>query len=613
MRMMHRVFFCSMLLAGHVWAQSPVALPEVTVYSSRVANQDPAAGFAMPVSALRYEPGVDLQTRNLAEAQADVTLRGGTFEATGYRLGAVSLPDPQTGHYTAEIPVAPTLLSGPEIATGALLARDGFNATTGVVSQTWRPITNRGFAAAGAGEFRLARGEFYQGVRSAGVPVLGSLGADVAWARATSEGAVPWGEQAFERVNGRLQLAGPGRQTDLFAGYQAKAFGWPNLYTPFNSNESENLQTVLFALNHRADYGPGEFWTAGMFHRRNKDDYAFNRFAPLGPIHPYQHTTWISGAAANGRVAMGTQTAIALRAEFTADELRSTSLTFGRYRTRTLAKLAVLPEWSLAGTQGARWLVRAGFTWDDSNRDRGRLSPVLTWSREFPGGNGLTALSLDVSRATQLPTYTALNSSPTAGLFRGNPNLGRTVSDNAELSARGRWLGWDGRAAAFVRRDVSLVDWTFRRGVTARIASPVDVEVSGLELVLRRTWRELESVVGFTWLDKAADYRGAIVDGSFYTLNYARQRLTAALVWRPSTVVDVRVDNSLRRQNGNPLRTTGGAQAWATACGVNWRPAGWRGVQLSAQVDNMWNDHFQETPAVPATPRQVSVSVMRRW
>ena len=308
--MKHRVFFFSLLLAGHVRAQSPVALPEVTVYSSRVANQDPAAGFAMPVSALRYEPGVDLQTRNLAEAQADVTLRGGTFEATGYRLGAVSLPDPQTGHYTAEIPVAPALLSGPEITTGALLARDGFNATTGVVSQTWRPITSRGFAAAGAGQFHLARGEIYQGVRSADASALGSLGADVAWARATADGAVPWGEQAFERVNGRLQLLGPGRQTDLFAGYQAKTFGWPNLYTPFNSNESENLQTVLFALNHRADYGPGEFWTAGVFHRRNKDDYAFNRFAPLGPVHPYQHTTWISGAAANGRVAIGSRAEI---------------------------------------------------------------------------------------------------------------------------------------------------------------------------------------------------------------------------------------------------------------------------------------------------------------
>jgi hypothetical protein len=212
-----------------------------------------------------------------------------------------------------------------------------------------------------------------------------------------------------------------------------------------------------------------------------------------------------------------------------------------------------------------------------------------------------------------LPSYTALNASAAAGLFRGNPTLGRTVSDQVEIAARGLWLGWTGRAALFFRRDASLVDWTFRRGVTARIASAVDMDVAGFETVLRRQWRRVEAVVGFTWLDKAADYRGAVVDGSFYALNYARQRLTTALVWHPAAAVDVRVDQSFRRQNGSSLRTAGGTQALATAFGVAWRPAGWRGVQVSAQVDNLWNDRFQETPAVPATPRQASLSVAYHW
>src|SRR5690349_12581696 len=92
-----------------------VSLPEVTIYSPRVANQSPAATFAMPVSALRYEPRVDIQGRNLAEAQADVTIRGGIFENTGFRLGGATLVDPQTGHYFVEIPVAPAMLGAPEI------------------------------------------------------------------------------------------------------------------------------------------------------------------------------------------------------------------------------------------------------------------------------------------------------------------------------------------------------------------------------------------------------------------------------------------------------------------------------------------------------------------
>src|SRR5262245_16355441 len=103
-------------------AAAPVQLPEVTVYSPRVANQSPAGTFAMPVPALRYEPRVDIQGRNLAEGQADVTLRGGIFENTGFQVGAATLLDPQTGHYFAEIPIAPAMLGAPQVVTGAELA-----------------------------------------------------------------------------------------------------------------------------------------------------------------------------------------------------------------------------------------------------------------------------------------------------------------------------------------------------------------------------------------------------------------------------------------------------------------------------------------------------------
>src|ERR1700710_91227 len=92
-------------------------LPKLEIYSEQVANQTPVASFAMPVSGLRFEPRVDVEERNLAEGQADVSIRGGLFENTGFKLGAMSLYDPQTGHYFAEIPVAPAMLKSPVILT----------------------------------------------------------------------------------------------------------------------------------------------------------------------------------------------------------------------------------------------------------------------------------------------------------------------------------------------------------------------------------------------------------------------------------------------------------------------------------------------------------------
>lgn len=595
-------------------AQDPgvVGLAEVTVYSTRVANQSPVGTFAMPVSALRYEPRVDLAGRNLAEAQADVTIRGGIFENTGFRIGAASMVDPQTGHYLAEIPVAPAMLGATEILTGVDHALSATNSTVGAVAHTWRPIKTAGSLALAAGEFGLNRQEFYQGLLSDATVAGQRLAADVAWARSESNGAVKFGEQDFERINARLQLSGTGAQTDVFFGYQTKFFGWPNLYTPFNSNESENLQTLLFAVNHRSEWGAGDFFEASAWHRRNKDDYAFNRFAPLGPVHPFQHTTWVDGAAAGGRKTFGEIT-WTFRGEVMADDLQSSSLTFGRYRSRTLSKITLVPEkkWKMSG--GDRIVFKAGASYDDSSRQGGAVSPVVEIAHEGSGAAAWRKLYLSYAQTTQLPTYTALNSSANSGLFRGNATLGRETSRNFEIGVNGMLSDWTGQSALFFRRDDALVDWTFRRGVTARAANALDVDTTGFEVVARRSWGSVDLIVGYTGLTKAEDYRGAAVDASFYALNYARHRLTAAITARLVGGFEFRMDNVARIQADNLLRVVGGDRAVTSSVGLAYRPARWRGAECSVLVDNLWDTRFQEVPAVPAARRQFSIGVGYVW
>ena len=95
--------------AARALAQAPVELPAFPVSSGRVALEDPVASFSMPVTPLRYEPMLDVEARNQAEGQADVAIRGGIFDYTGFRIGGAFLFDPQTGHYFAELPVAPAI------------------------------------------------------------------------------------------------------------------------------------------------------------------------------------------------------------------------------------------------------------------------------------------------------------------------------------------------------------------------------------------------------------------------------------------------------------------------------------------------------------------------
>jgi outer membrane receptor protein involved in Fe transport len=609
-----RAFVFLLLLApGSSWAQSaPLSLPEVAVYSTEVANQEPAGTFAMPVSALRFEPRVDVQARNLAEGQADIAIRGGTFENTGIRLGALSLYDPQTGHYLAEIPVAPAMLGAPAVLTGAENTMQGWNANAGTVAYGWRPIRSAGFVTLGGGQFGTVREEAYEGVLSDTRIAGRQLAADASVAHSASDGSVAFGESRFNRIDARLQLVAKDAQTDLVYGYQAKFFGWPNLYTPFNSDETENLETVLLALNHRQQFSGGDFVEFGAYWRRNKDDYAFDRFAPVGPVHPFQHTTRVSGAAFDGRVTFDGVT-VGYKAGVTHDDLQSTSLTFGNFHTRTYTTAGIFPEkrWPLGPDRAL--VVTAGATYDDTNRDSSAVSPVFTLAEERSATDAVwQRIYVSYAGSTQVPTYTALNSSPSAGLFRGNPNLGREKSRNLELGVSGTWSGWHTDAAIFYRRDDQLVDWTFLTGVTARTANAVDIDTAGAELFARRSFNRLDVALGYTWLAKDADYGTAAVNASFYALNYPRQRLTVAITARLGHGWEVRLDNDARLQAGNSLRTTGD-DVVISALGLYFRPPEARNLTLGLRVDNLWNSDFQDVPAVPAAKRQLTGSVTYAW
>ena len=60
-------------------------IEEIEVKAKRVALDNPAGTYAATVTALRFDPSVELQIRGLAEGQADVTTRGSLFENIGFK------------------------------------------------------------------------------------------------------------------------------------------------------------------------------------------------------------------------------------------------------------------------------------------------------------------------------------------------------------------------------------------------------------------------------------------------------------------------------------------------------------------------------------------------
>lgn len=593
----------------------PVELPPVTVYSQNVANQSPVASYATPVSALRFEPLVDVQARSFAEAQSDISIRGGTFENTGFSIGALPIYDPQTGHYFGELPVAPSMLSAPAVNTGAANSLNGWNATAGSVAYGWNRIRDTGFVSAAGGSDNLLRSEAYAGYTSDKKIAGRVLAADASVAYSESNGSRAFGDHELARYNARIQLADDVSQTDLFAGYQDKFIGWRELYAgPFDSPETDDLQTTLIALNHRIVYGAdGDYFQAGAYYRRNDDEYQFNRAAPNAN---FIHRTEVTGAGLEGRFSITEATAIRYRAGVVADEIDSTALfvapTRGRYDDRTQGYAGAFADHTIALAGDRSVVLTAGANYDASNRESSAVSPVVEIAL-LQNRGALKRLYVSYSEATQLPTYTALNSNSAAGFFRGDRNLGRSESKNFELGADTAVESWSFKTAVFFRKDEDLVDWTFNPLVpgAARIAAQGDVDTVGFEGVARRSFERFDLVFGYSWLHKKENYLAPGTD-SFYAFNFPEQRVTAALVARLGAGFEARMDNEFRVQAENALRR-GDDEVVLSSLGLYYSVPGVKGLTLSAQVDNLWNTYYEEVPLVPGAGREWSVGARYAW
>jgi vitamin B12 transporter len=593
-------------------AEDTGEIAEIKVSAARVANTRPAGTYASVATALRFDPLTELQSRGLPEGQADVTVRGGLFENTGFRAGAVTIMDPQTGHYVAGLPIDPAFLSDPELLVGIDNSLAGFNSSIATVDYALRRITDSGSLDVGAGSDNLR----FLSLRAGGTSALTS-GADIGYAmsasRSSGDGTIGFGDHDFSRFNVHLQRTDDGEQTDVVIGYEDKFYGWPGAYTGFASlPETDDTKTKLLLANHRLERDAG-YLEFGAFYRELEDDYDFDRStSESGGPGSFDHETKVFGLGFQGSHEAGNLD-WQFAAQLASDELVfSTDLTEGEFDSRDYATFSVVPTMEIGVGNAKTFIVQFGATVDWTSEDGSAVSPVgkLTWHETTARGSDFA--SLEYSSSSQVPGYTVLNSPP-AGLFGGNASLGREKSRQLALST-GRDAGnWDSKATVFYRQDDDLVDWTFATGAPfARQANAVDIDVLGAEFFFRRHWDSVELVTSYTYLDKDSDYGDAVVDASFYALNYAKHRATFALRYRFAEGFELRWDNEYRQQSDNPLRD-GDDTALLSSLAVAWQPARSSGLSLVLTADNLTDDEYQQFPGTPAVGRQVSLSASYEW
>lgn len=598
-------------------SEASLELPTLVLLTQETANERSASTYTTPVSTLEFDPRVDLQSRNMAEAQGDITIRGGIFENTGIRVGSATLIDPQTGHYFAELPIAPEMLKPYQVFTGADNALYGFNSTIGTVSYGWSVIEDGGSATIGGGDHDLN----FQRLHHAWTTPLDdsgkwSLGVEAEYSRSESDGSINFGDHDFYRSSGRVQLVGPNSQTDLFAGYQSKFFGWPNMYTPFGVNETEKIKTSLFMINHLLGYDERSYAEISGYYRENKDHYIYSRENPA--IFQAKHTTDASALGISGLHAMNDNFAINYSAQLTADEIESTSLEQGNFQSRSYFKVSLLPEYRFEVNNDENITFRAGLNLDETNRDDSQVSFIgqVQWER-IRDNQHSESLYLSYAESSQVIGYAAIGGrtfdSTNPPLFSSNPGLERETSKNLEIGGKIKREDWSIESALFYRWDDNLVDWVFNDALrTARIALPIDIETFGVELIATKQVGDFEFITSYTYLDKDEDYRTAAVDASFYALNYAKHRVTLGGIWRPFDWVELRIDNEWRSQEENELRNSDD-EAIYTHIGVSFYPPQFEDLEIFFAGENIWEEDFEDVPGTPGRGDQYSAGVRYSW
>ena len=483
---------------------------------------------------LRFEAGVLVTPRAGFGAQADYSVRGGTFNGVVLLVDGARFNDPMTGHFLSDFPVPLAEVARVEVLRGPDAAAWGPDATGGVVHVVTRTASGGGRGGAARGEAAVsagglgtatatgalhlpARGALVglaaDAVRTDGEPIRDGAGRPVVG----SAGPV---RTDFQRAAGTAAVSASAWGAVLAARYAAddRAFGAYQFYTPFASDTArEATRTDWLQARVASDRAARTTWSVSLAGRRHTDRYTY-----FPGLDPNRHTT--RRATLTAEVAHRPAPGLVLGGGLSAEGRDVTSNSLGEHGDVAGGAFAL-----------ARWTPAPPLTLSASARldaDPGfgvEATPMLAVALAVAPGVSARAAA---GRAVRAPTYVEryFNTvAPRPGGNLGNPDLRAERAWNAEggldLSpTRGLTL----QATAFWRRTDDLIDFvrTERGGEGVFLAQNVlQARAAGLEtsasLARRLGAAALRLSAGYTYTDVSVD-PGAFAAGDFkYVLNHA--------------------------------------------------------------------------------------------
>ena len=378
----------------------PVPLAESPASVAVLPVEDKALLMESPQELLRQDSSVFLEQRGAGGGQADLILRGGTFEQALVLLNGFRIDDSQTAHHNLDLPIPLDAMDSIQVLHGAGSTLHGEDALSGVVDfLTAAPSASSLRLRAGAGSF----GENEESL-------LGALVRRRWSSRLTAERNFSTGFMADRDyrnmdassenwISSRLGIS------DLFFAASDRSFGANQFYGPYDSWE----RTKGWFGSGRQELGSRT--VAAYGYRRHTDEFVLLRDAPS--VYENNHIDGSWQASLRHTLPVATSSVLLLGLESDGDSIHSNNLGIhARNRGAGYADLDLRPaksRWNLSA--GVREeLFSGGLQSASSPHLAGSLRLASQLKLRASGGYGF-----------RLPTYTDLYYSDPVTI--GNPNL----------------------------------------------------------------------------------------------------------------------------------------------------------------------------------------------
>jgi len=411
-------------------------LRNVSIIDSDEINSSPVHSVT---EVLKYAPGVDLQERGPYGVQADLGVRGATFQQVLILLDGVRMNDPQTGHHNLDLPINLEDLERIEVLHGHGSSLYGADAFGGVINFiTKAPESRKGGFEVFAGENGTRGGTFSFSDWFGNFATRFSLGGKM------SDGYrfdTDFKHFSFSS-NSALDISKG--SIGFSFGYLQKEFGANGFYGNWPSREWTN--TISGNIRVQTEKWENLVVESRLYYRQHDDKFIGDVTDP--DFYVNYHTTYIYGSEVQLRTYSEKRGEFVLGTEVAKEELEST-----RLGDHSNVKAAIYTEYGVSLSR--RFALNPGIRIDHHSEWGWQFSPAVNVGYHI---SRLVRLHSSFGRSFRPPDYTELYYWSPKNV--GNPKLVIEQAWSYELGGDfglNTWL--HSRTTLLLRNERNLIDW----------------------------------------------------------------------------------------------------------------------------------------------------------